>query len=50
LKNSEDRHENLHGEAKLSAVRCEMAPFFIYAAAPVILTIIIAFVFGPSLT
>ena len=47
--NYENRHENLHGEAKLSAVRSEMAPFFMYAAGPVILTIIIAFVFGPSL-
>ena len=48
--NYEDKHENLHGEGKLTAVRGEMAPFFIYAAGPVILTIIIAFVFGPSLT
>jgi len=47
---SENRHENLHGEQKLAAVRGEMSPFFIYAAIPVIITIIIAFVFGPSLT
>ena len=48
--NYENRHEKIHGEEKLQAVRSEMAPFFIYAVCPVILTIIIAFVFGPSLT
>lgn len=46
---SENTYKNLPQEQKIAAVRHEMAPFFLYAAAPVILTIIIAFVFGPSL-
>lgn len=47
---TENTYKNLPHDQKVDAVRHEMAPFFIYAAGPVILTIIIAFVFGPSLT
>ena len=46
---SENTYKNLPADEKLCAVQKEMTPFFIYAAIPVILTIIIAFTFGPSL-
>lgn len=46
---NEDTYRNLPKEQKLNAVRREMTPFFLYAALPVIFTIIVAFVFGPDL-
>ena len=47
---TEDTYKNLPADQKLQAVQKEMAPFFIYAAIPIVITIIIALVFGPSLT
>ncbi len=47
---SENTYKNLGGEEKEKAVRSEMLPFFIYAAIPILITITIAIVFGPSLT
>lgn len=46
---TENTYKNLPKEEKEKAVRTEMMPFFLYAAIPIIITIIIAFVFGPSL-
>lgn len=46
---NESTYSNLKGGEKEVAVRKEMLPFFIFAALPIILTIIIAFTFGPSL-
>jgi len=42
-------HETSQGNNE-QAVRSEMLPFFLYAAIPIIITIAIAFIFGPSLT
>lgn len=47
---TEDTYKNLPKDQKEIAVRNEMMPFFMYAAIPIIITIIIAIVFGPSLT
>lgn len=47
---TENTYRNLSGEEKERAVRSEMLPFFLYAAIPIIITITIALVFGPSLT
>lgn len=46
---NESTYANLKGAEKETAVRKEMLPFFIFAALPIILTILIAFTFGPSL-
>lgn len=45
----EETYKNWPTDKKVEAVQKEMAPFFIYAAIPIIITIIIALVFGPSL-
>jgi hypothetical protein len=47
---TEDTYKNLSKDQKEIAVRSEMMPFFLYAAIPIVITIIIALVFGPSLT
>jgi hypothetical protein len=47
---SENTYRNLPKDQKEKAVRSEMMPFFLYAAIPILITITIAFVFGPSLT
>jgi hypothetical protein len=46
---NEPTYANLEGEEKLKAVSSEMLPFLIYAAVPILLTIAIAKIFGPSL-
>lgn len=45
---TENTYKNLNKDDKEKAVRTEILPFFLFAALPVILTIIIALVFGPS--
>ena len=47
---TENTYRNLSAEEKEKAVRKEMTPFFFYAAIPLLITLIIALVFGPSLT
>ncbi len=47
---TENTYKNLPKDQKETAVRSEMLPFFLYAALPILLTIAIAFIFGPSLT
>ncbi len=42
----EETHKHLQGEAKERAIMKEMAPFAIYAALPILLTIFIAYTFG----
>lgn len=44
----ENTYKNLTDEEKEKAVIREMFPFFIYAAIPIIITIAIAKIFGPS--
>ena len=46
---TENTYKNLPKDEKEKAVREEMMPFFLYAAIPIVITIIIAIVFGPSL-
>ena len=48
MQSSENTHKNLTKEQKEKAVMQEMMPFFVYAAIPIIITLIIAKVFGPS--
>lgn len=45
---TENTYSNLSREEKETAVRQEMLPFFMYAALPIILTLLIAWTFGPS--
>lgn len=45
---SENTYKNLKKEDKEVAVRNELLPFVIFAAIPIIITLIIAFTFGPS--
>jgi hypothetical protein len=47
---NENTYKNLSKDDKASAVRSEMVPFLLYAAIPILITIAIAFIFGPSLT
>lgn len=47
---NENTYKNLNRDEKEVAVRSEMLPFLLYAAIPILITITIAFVFGPSLT
>jgi hypothetical protein len=47
---NENTYKNLPKDEKEAAVRTEMMPFFLYAALPILLTIAIALIFGPSLT
>lgn len=47
---NENTYRNLPKDQKEKAVRSEMMPFFLYAAIPILITITIALVFGPSLT
>lgn len=42
----ENTHKNLSEEAKEHAVAEEMVPFAIYAAIPIIITVMIAYFFG----
>jgi len=44
---SEKTYKNLGPAEKAKAVACEMLPFIIYAAIPILITITIAFIFGP---
>lgn len=44
----ENLHEGLAPEAKEKAIIKEMLPFFFYAAIPLIITITIAKIWGPS--
>jgi Na+/melibiose symporter-like transporter len=47
---TENTYKNLSKDDKAAAVRGEMLPFLLYAAIPILITIAIAFIFGPSLT
>jgi hypothetical protein len=47
---TENTYKNLSKEAREAAVQKEILPFFLYAAIPILITIAIAYVFGPSLT
>lgn len=47
---TENTYKNLPKDKKYEAVKNEMMPYFLYAVIPVIITIGIAFYFGPSLT
>lgn len=47
---NEDTYRNLSKEEKEVAVRKELMPFFIYAAVPILITVAIAFIFGPALS
>ena len=47
---NEDTYRNLSKEDREVAVRKELMPFFIYAAIPILITIAIAYIFGPSLS
>ena len=42
----EETYKNFQGEEREKAVMREMAPFAIYAALPILLTIFIAYTFG----
>lgn len=44
---SENTYKNLGPAEKAKAVAREMLPFVIYAAIPILITITIAFIFGP---
>ena len=48
-KEKEPTYSHLEGEEKLKAVSNEMLPYLIYAAVPLLITIAIAKIFGPSL-
>jgi hypothetical protein len=45
---SENTYKNLKKEEKQEAVMKELLPFAIFTAIPIIITLMIAFVFGPS--
>ncbi len=45
---TENTYKNLNKDDKEVAVRSELIPFAIYTAIPIIITLMIAFVFGPS--
>lgn len=45
---TENTYKNLDKDAKLQAIMAELAPFLLFAAIPIIITLIIAFTFGPS--
>ncbi len=45
---TENTYKNLPKEEKYKAVRAEMMPFFPYAAVPLLITLAIAIIFGPS--
>lgn len=45
---SENTYKNLNREDKIIAIRTELLPFAIFAAVPIIITLAIAFTFGPS--
>lgn len=45
---TENTYKNLSKEDKYKAIVKEIMPFFFYAAIPIIITITIAKVFGPS--
>jgi hypothetical protein len=45
---NEDTYEKLSKEAKEKAIFQELLPFTILAAVPILLTLLIAKVFGPS--
>lgn len=47
---NENTYRNLKNEEREKAVVKEMLPFVIYAAVPIIITIIIAWTFGPAIT
>ena len=47
---TENTYKNLPKDQKYAAVKNEMMPYFLYAVIPVILTIFIAYLLGPSLT
>lgn len=49
MEKSENTYKNLGADEKAKAVFREMLPFAIYAAIPLIITIIIALVFGPRI-
>jgi len=49
MEKPENTYSNLSGQEKLKAIQNEMAPFFIYAAIPIILTIAITLIFGPTI-
>jgi hypothetical protein len=44
----EEYHSKLKGEEKEKAVAAEMFPFLFYAAIPIIITLAIAKIFGPT--
>ena len=46
---TENTYRNLPPAEKEAAVRKEMLPFFLYAAIPLLITLAIALIFGPSL-
>lgn len=46
---NENTYSNLPPDQKETAVKKELMPFMIYAAIPIVITIIIALVFGPPL-
>lgn len=46
--NTENTYKNLNKEQKEAAVMKDMIPYALYTAIPIIITIIIAVVFGPS--
>ncbi len=46
----ENTYRNLSAADKEKAVRKEMLPFFLYTAIPLLITLAIALIFGPSLT
>lgn len=46
---TEDTYKNLPEEQRREAVMQEMLPFFFFAAIPIIITIAIAKIFGPSI-
>ena len=45
---TENTYRDLPKEEKEKAVRAEMMPFFLYAAVPLLITLAIALIFGPS--
>lgn len=47
---TEKTYRNLPADEKEKAVRREMLPFFLLTAIPLLITLAIALIFGPSLT
>ncbi len=45
---TENTYKNLNKEDKYKAVVKEITPYFVYALIPIIITIAIAKIFGPS--